>query len=98
MKSEDKSAAIKAELMTLTEENEDVVDFLIERQADIFASFDAGKVKKEVNPKAAEGLAKWRAGQKRLKEAGEAAPVEETEEEEEEEVEVVKPKPKPKAK
>jgi len=70
----DKDAAVKAELMALTEENEEVSDFLIEKRETIFLALDAGKVKKEVNPKAAEGLARWREEQKKLKDAASEAP------------------------
>jgi len=84
IKADEKEAAIKAELMALTEQNEEIVDFLIDKRAKIFEALEAGKVKKEINPKATEGLAKWRAEQKAKKEAetGGEAPAE-TEEEEE---------------
>jgi len=95
VKGDEKEAAIKAALMELTENNEEVVDFLISKSTDITEALKAGTVKREFNPKAAEGLNRWREEQKRLKEAGETAPAEEETEEEEE---VVKPTPKPKPK
>ena len=68
MEEDEKAAAIKSELTTLTE-NEEVADFLIANKEAIFTALEAGKVKKELNPKAAEGLAKWRAEQAAAKEA-----------------------------
>lgn len=67
MEDSEKDSAVKAELLAMTEENEEVSDFLIEKRDTIFLALDAGKVKKEVNPKAAEGLARWREEQAKLK-------------------------------
>ena len=72
MEDSDKDAAIKAELMTLTEDNEEVADFLIAKKESIFLALEAGKVKQEVNPKAAQALAEWREKQKAEKAAREA--------------------------
>jgi len=70
---EDQAAAVKEELTTLADGNEEVADFVIENKDAILEAFDAGKVKREINPKAREGLARYQEEQKRLKAEREAA-------------------------
>jgi len=70
-------AEVKSELTSLADNNEEVADFIIENKDALLAAFEAGKVKREINPKAKEGLAKYQAEQKRLKEEREAKEAEE---------------------
>lgn len=69
----EKEAAIKAALTELAGENEEIADFIISSKEQLLEAFSAGKVKREINPKAREGLARYQEEQKRLKAEREAA-------------------------
>jgi transposase-like protein len=56
----------------LTDGDADLATWLVESKDAILEALEAGKVKREVSPKAAEGLARWRAEQA-AKKAAEAA-------------------------
>lgn len=70
---EEKAAEIKRLLVTMTEGREDLADWLIANKDAIMASFDAGKIKREVNPKASAALEEYRAKMKQKKEDEAAA-------------------------
>lgn len=70
---EEQAATIKAGFMTLTGDNEELVGWLVDNRADVLEAFQAGVVKREVNPKAAEALAAYRANKAAEKAAAEAA-------------------------
>lgn len=73
MKDEEKDAAIRTTLGGLCGDNQDLVNWIIGSKDKIFEAFEAGVEKREVDPKATAGLAKYRekiALQKQLKEAG----------------------------
>lgn len=77
MSDEEKASAVKEELTVLAEGNEELADFVIGAKESIFEAYEAGKIKKAINPKAKEGLAKWReeqAAKKAAEEGGEKAP------------------------
>lgn len=77
MSDEEKASATKQELTVLADGNEELADFVIANKTPIFEAYEAGKVKRVINPKAQEGLAKWReeqAAQKAAAEAGEKTP------------------------
>ena len=71
MTEEEKAVAAKVTLMAETDNNEDVSDWVIKNKDAILEAYEAGKVKREVSPKATLGLAKHRvrAGKKRLEKA-----------------------------
>jgi dsDNA-binding SOS-regulon protein len=74
---DDQKAALAKEQLTLAAEGqEEVADFVIENKDAILEAFEAGKVKKPINPKALAGLAEYRermAREKAEKEAAEGA-------------------------
>ena len=70
---EEKMAAIKEEIAAATEGNEELAVWIIEHKDQVLEAYDAGKVKREVSPKASAALAKWREEQKAAKEAAEKA-------------------------
>jgi len=75
MNDEEKAQAVKLELTTLADGNEEVADFVIENKDAILESFEAGKVKRAINDKAKEGLARYQAQKKAEREAAaETAP------------------------
>lgn len=57
----EQAATIKAGFMSLTGDNAELADWLIGNKDAILEAFEAGVVKREVSPKAAEALAKYRA-------------------------------------
>lgn len=57
----EQAATIKAGFLSMTDNNEELADWLIGNKDAILESFEAGVVKREVSPKAAEALAKYRA-------------------------------------
>src|SRR5210317_1615112 len=59
MTDEEKEVAAKATLMAETE-NEELSNWIINNKDDILEAYDAGKEKRQVNPKAAQGLANYR--------------------------------------
>lgn len=74
MTDEEKTAATMRTLMSLTDNNEKLSQWIIANKDALFIAFDAGKVKREVNPKAAAGLAAYqakKAAEKAAREAGE---------------------------
>jgi hypothetical protein len=69
MDPEQKLVATKEALTLAAGGQEEVADFVIENQTAILEGFEAGRVKREINPKAKEGLAAWRAAKAAEKEA-----------------------------
>jgi hypothetical protein len=67
----EKAAAAKASLVAATE-NEEVADWILANRAEILEAYQAGVVKREVNPKAQEALAEYRAKKAAEKAAAEA--------------------------
>ena len=72
MSDEEKDAATKNTLVAASD-NEDLALYVIENKEAILEAFGAGKVKREVNPKAKAALEEYRAKKKAEKEAAEAA-------------------------
>lgn len=70
---EEQLATVKAGFMALTEDNAELSDWLVASKDAILEAFQAGVVKREVNPKAAEALAAYQAAKKAEKAAAEAA-------------------------
>ena len=62
MTDEEKKVAAKNTLMAASEGNEKLADWTIENETAILEAYDAGKEKRAVSPKAASGLAAYRAG------------------------------------
>lgn len=73
MAEEEKTAAAKNSLVAASEGNEDLASWIIANKDAVLASYEAGKEKRELNPKAAEGLAAYRAKMAAEKAAKEAA-------------------------
>jgi len=73
MNDEEKAALAKNTLMLETENDEKLSEWIIANKDNILAAYDAGKVKREVNPKAMEALQAYHAQRKAEKEAAEAA-------------------------
>lgn len=73
MTDDEKAVAAKNSLVAASEGNEDLANWAIENQEGVLAAYEAGKVKREVSPKATEALAKWRAEKAKEKAAAEAA-------------------------
>ena len=74
----EKETVIKANLMSETEDDADLTQYIMDHKVEIFAAYKAGKVVREVSQKALDGLAAFRekkAREKAEKEAA-AAPVE----------------------
>lgn len=59
----EQAATIKAGFMQLTGDNAELADWLIGNKDSVLEAFQAGVQKREVSPKAAEALAKYRAEQ-----------------------------------
>lgn len=59
----EQAATIKAGFMSLTGDNAELADWLIGNKDSVLEAFQAGVQKREVSPKAAEALAKYRAEQ-----------------------------------
>ena len=79
VKREDESeqaATVKASFMALTENNEELVDWILSKKPELLSAFDAGKIKREVSAKATDALAEYRAKQAAIKEARKAAEAE----------------------
>lgn len=73
---EEQAATIKAGFMALTDDNAELVDWIIENKDSILEAYQAGVVKREVNPKAASALAEYRAKKAAEKAAAEKAAAE----------------------
>jgi dsDNA-binding SOS-regulon protein len=73
MDDDQKMAAARASLVHASEGNEDLADWVVEHKDAILNAFEAGKVKRAVNPKAAEALALYRAQKAAEKAAKEAS-------------------------
>jgi dsDNA-binding SOS-regulon protein len=69
MTPEEKAAAVKVSLTSLISDNPALVDWVVANQEQLMACFEAGKVKRPVSEKAADGLARYRAQQAALKAA-----------------------------
>lgn len=67
------SAAIKAGFMTLTDNNQSLVDWLLANKDAVLEAYQAGVQKREVSPKATEALAAYRAKKAAEKAEAEAA-------------------------
>ena len=57
----EKATAAKNTLVAASEGNEELADWILANKDAVLASYEAGKVKREVNPKATEALAAYRA-------------------------------------
>jgi len=73
MDDEEKAAAAKKTLMEESENNEELSDWVVANQEQIIEAYSAGKVKREVSPKAQQALAEYRAKKAAQKAAEEAA-------------------------
>ncbi len=73
LKPEEKTTAIRNGLVALSNGNAKLAQWVIDNQEKVMEAFEAGKVKREVHPAAAEALATWRASEKAKKEAAAAA-------------------------
>jgi hypothetical protein len=69
----EKAKQISQLLLTATENNKGLVDWIVASKDKIFEAFEAGKIKREVSPKATEGLAVYRAQMAEKKLAAEQA-------------------------
>ena len=72
---EEQAAALLKSVSEVTQGDSELAEWLIQGREQILEALEAGKVKREVNPAAAEGLARWRAEQA-AKKAAEAAAAE----------------------
>jgi dsDNA-binding SOS-regulon protein len=72
MTDQEKEFAARNTLIKETE-NEELADWVLANRDAILTAYEAGKEKRQVNPKAAEALAAYRAKKKAEKEAAEAA-------------------------
>lgn len=70
---EEQAATVRAGFMALTTENVELVDWIIGNKDALLEAFQAGVIKREVNPKAQEALAEYRAKKAAEKAAAEAA-------------------------
>lgn len=61
MDDEQKAAAARNSLVAASDGNEELADWVVEHKDEIIEAYSAGKVKKQINPKAAEALAAYRA-------------------------------------
>jgi hypothetical protein len=73
MTDEEKLKAARATLIKDSEGNEELADWVLANKLAILAAYDAGKEKREINPKAAEALAAYRAKKAAEKAAAEKA-------------------------
>lgn len=69
---EEQAATIRAGFMALSGDNVELVDWLIANKTALLEAYQAGVIKREVNPTAAAALAKYRADQAAKKAAAEA--------------------------
>jgi len=91
---DEQAATMTAAVAELTDGDTELAAWLVENKEAILEALEAGKIKREINPKAVEGLAKWRAEQAAKKAAEEG----DAEVAEEEAVEEAKPTKTPKKK
>lgn len=70
---EEKEAKITESLNVVTEGNKNLITFILTNKDALLACFEAGKVKREINPKAADALAEYRAKKAAEKATREAA-------------------------
>jgi hypothetical protein len=76
MSDEEKAQAAKNSLVAATDGNEELANWIIAKKDAILEAYNAGKEKREINSKATEALAAWRAKKAAEKAAAEAnAPV-----------------------
>jgi hypothetical protein len=61
MNDDEKKTAARNTLMAASENNTDLSDWIIANKDEVMSAYSAGEVKRELNPKAAEGLAAYRA-------------------------------------
>jgi len=61
LKPEEKTAAAQEALMKLSDDNAELVGYVLANQEGIMACYEAGIEKRPMNPKAAEALVEWRA-------------------------------------
>jgi len=73
MSEEEKTFAAKNTLKVLTEDNDELVDWLLENREEVLSAYEAGVEKRAVSSAAAEGLAAYRAKKAAEKAAAEAA-------------------------
>ena len=73
MSEEEKAVAARNTLLAATDNDVEIVDWILAQKDAILAAYTAGVEKRQVSPKAAEGLAAYRAEQARLKAEKEAA-------------------------
>jgi dsDNA-binding SOS-regulon protein len=73
MTDEEKANAARATLVKESEGNEELADWVLANKDALLACFEAGKEKREMNPKAAEALAAYRAKKAAEKEAADTA-------------------------
>ena len=78
MDDEQKAQAAKEALTLAASGQEEVADFVIEHKAAILEAYEAGRVKREINPKAMEALAAYRAKKAAEKESETPAPAKKT--------------------
>ena len=69
----EKAAAARNSLVAASEGNEELADWILTNKDAVLEAFQAGKVKREVNPKAAQALAEYQARKRAEKEAADAA-------------------------
>jgi dsDNA-binding SOS-regulon protein len=70
---EEKAEAAKAQIITLTEGNAELADWIVENKDGLLEAFEAGKEKRQVSDKAQTALAEYRAKKAAEKAAAEAA-------------------------
>lgn len=73
MSDEEKATAARNSLMAVTDNNEKLVGWILGNRDAILEAYEAGKEKREINPKAAEALAAYRANKAAEKAAAEKA-------------------------
>jgi hypothetical protein len=70
---EEQAAMVRKAVMAATEDNAELTDWIVANKTQILEAYEAGAIKREVSPQAAEGLAKWRAEQAAKREQEKAA-------------------------
>ena len=73
---EEKAEAAKAQIITLTEGNAELADWIVENKDGLLEAFEAGKEKRQVSDKAQTALAEYRARKAAEKAAAEATKAE----------------------
>lgn len=73
MDESEKATAARNSLVAASEGNEELAVWIIANKDNVLQAYEAGKVKRELNPKAAQGLAEYRAKKAAEKAAKEAA-------------------------